>query len=173
MRLACGVTSHPTPVGRRCPAIRWRPPTPVRRARPRDAAAITRGRDATWPASHRGRKPSRHPSSSLDESGVSPLPRVVRTDAPVGQTPILRAWWTRDPRSAIRAISPEGTLSCSCQDHALHAAEVIALLEPRLRAVPSRLVLMWAGAPMHRRHVIQEGLAQGAAPRLHRERLPA
>ncbi len=27
---------------------------------------------------------------------------------PVGQTPILVEWWTRDHRSAISTISPEG-----------------------------------------------------------------
>jgi transposase len=46
----------------------------------------------------------------LDESGFYPLPSVVRTYAPVGHTPILREWWTRDHLSAISAISPEGKL---------------------------------------------------------------
>src|SRR5919199_930887 len=46
----------------------------------------------------------------IDESGGSPLPRVVRTYAPVGQTPILPAWWTRDQLAALAAISPEGKL---------------------------------------------------------------
>jgi hypothetical protein len=45
----------------------------------------------------------------LDESGVDPLPSVVRTDAPMGQTPIVRAWWTRDYLSAISASAPAGT----------------------------------------------------------------
>src|SRR5918999_5975376 len=39
----------------------------------------------------------------LDESGVYPLPRVVRTYAPVGQTPMLRQGYPRDPLSAISA----------------------------------------------------------------------
>src|SRR5919109_5063573 len=46
----------------------------------------------------------------LDESGFYPLPSVVRTYAPVGQTPVLREWWTRDHLSAISAISPQGKL---------------------------------------------------------------
>jgi hypothetical protein len=32
----------------------------------------------------------------IDESGFYPLPSVVRTYAPVGQTPIIREWYTRD-----------------------------------------------------------------------------
>ena len=65
----------------------------------------------------------------LDESGFYPLPRVVRTYAPIGQTPILREWWTREHLSAISAISPEGKLYFRCQDHALTSEAVVAFLE--------------------------------------------
>ena len=64
MRSEFGVTSHPPHVGRLCQAIRWSPQRPMRRARQRDDAAITRWRDETWPALKRGRKPSSRPSSS-------------------------------------------------------------------------------------------------------------
>jgi transposase len=64
MRSEFGVASHPTHVGRLCKAIRWSPQRPMRRARQRDEAAITRWRDETWPAIKRGRKPSSRPSSS-------------------------------------------------------------------------------------------------------------
>jgi transposase len=100
------------------------------------------------------------------------LPSVVRTYAPVGQTPILRAWWTRDHLAAISAISPEGKLYFHGQDRALDSADVVAFLEHLLREVSGRMVIIWDGAPIHRRQVIQEFLANGAAPRLHLERLP-
>jgi transposase len=109
----------------------------------------------------------------IDESGFYPLPSVVRTYAPVGQTPILREWWTRDHRSAIAAISPEGKLSFHSQDHAIDSADVIAFLEHLLREVPGRIIIIWDGAPIHRSHAIQEFLAHGAAQRIHVERLPA
>ena len=64
IRLEVGVTYHPTRVGRLCKAIRWRPQKPVRRARQRDEAAITRWREDTWPAINRGRRPSTKRSSS-------------------------------------------------------------------------------------------------------------
>jgi transposase len=35
------------------------------------------------------------------------------------------------------------------------------------------MVILWDGAPMHRRQVIQECLANGAAPRIHLAPLPA
>jgi transposase len=109
----------------------------------------------------------------VDESGFYPLPSVVRTYAPVGRTPILREWWTRDHLSAISAISPEGKLYFHCQDRAIDSADVVAFLEHLLREVAGRMVIIWDGAPIHRSHVIKGFLANGAAPRLHLERLPA
>ncbi len=109
----------------------------------------------------------------LDESGFYPLPSVVRTYAPIGQTPILREWWTRDHLSAISAISPDGKLYFRCQDHALNSEDVVAFLEHLLREVPGRMVMIWDGAPIHRSHLIQKFLANGAAKRIHLERLPA
>jgi transposase len=97
----------------------------------------------------------------------------VRTYAPMGQTPILREWWTRDHLSAISAISLAGKLYFHCQDHALNSTDVVAFLEHLLREVQGRMILIWDGAPIHRSQVIREFLANGAAQRLHLERLPA
>ena len=120
-----------------------------------------------------GAQAQQHTIFFIDESGCSPLPSVVRTDAPVGQTPILREWCTRDDLSAIGAISPEGTLSCHSQDHPIDADDVVGFLEHLLREVPGRITIIWDGAPIHRRQVIKAFLVNGAAPRLHGERLPA
>ena len=98
---------------------------------------------------------------------------MVRTYAPVGQTPVLRAWCTRDHLSAISAISPEGKVYFHSQDSAITSADVVAFLEHLLREVPGRMVLIWDGAPIHRSRVIRDFLAHGAAQRLHLERLPA
>jgi transposase len=109
----------------------------------------------------------------IDESGFYPLPSVVRTYAPVGQTPILEEWWTREHLSAISALSPEGQLYFHCQNSAINSADVLAFLEHLLREVPGHLVIIWDGAPIYRSHLIQEFLANGAGQRLHTERLPA
>jgi transposase len=109
----------------------------------------------------------------IDESGFYPLPSVVRTYAPVGQTPILREWCTRDHLSAISAISPEGKLYFQTQDHAMNSDDVVAFLEHLLREVPGRMIIIWDGSPIHRSQVIKAFLTNGAAARLHLERLPA
>ena len=96
----------------------------------------------------------------------------MRTYAPVGQTPVLREWYTRDHLSAISAISPEGKLYFHSQDRPINSDHVVAFLEHLLREVPGRMVLIWDGAPIHRSHTIRECLTHGASPRLHLERLP-
>lgn len=97
----------------------------------------------------------------------------MRTDAPVGHTPVLREWWTRDHLSAISAISPAGKLSFHGQDHPINSADVVTFLEHLRREIPGRLVIIWDGSPIHRSQTIKEFLANGAAQRLHLERLPA
>jgi len=109
----------------------------------------------------------------VDESGFYPLPSVVRTYAPIGQTPMLREWRTRDHLSAISAVSPTGKLYFHGQDGAINSADVVAFLEHLLREVSGRMIIIWDGAPIHRRQVIKEFLANGAAQRMHLERLPA
>jgi transposase len=109
----------------------------------------------------------------IDESGFYPLPSVVRTYAPIGQTPVLREWYTRDHLSAISAISPEGKLYFHAQDHSMDSADVVAFLEHLLREVPGRMIIIWDGAPIHRSHRIKTFLANGATRRMHLERLPA
>jgi transposase len=109
----------------------------------------------------------------IDESGFYPLPSVVRTYAPMGHTPILREWYTRDHLSAISAISPEGKVYFHSQDCPITSADVVAFLEHLLREVPGRIVIIWDGSPIHRSHAIQQFVANGAAPRIHLERLPA
>jgi transposase len=108
----------------------------------------------------------------IDESGFYPLPSVVRTYAPVGHTPIVREWWTREHLSAISALSPEGKLYFHSQDHPINSGDVVAFLEHLLREVPGRMVLIWDGAPIHRSQVIRDFLAHGTAQRRHLERLP-
>ena len=120
-----------------------------------------------------GAEAQHHTILFIDESGFYPLPSVVRTYAPVGHTPVLREWYTRDHLSAISAISPAGKLYFHSQDRAINSDDVVAFLEHLLREVSGRLVVIWDRAPIHRRHTVQEFLTNGASQRLHLERLPA
>lgn len=97
---------------------------------------------------------------------------LVRTYAPVGQTPILRVPLTRDHLSAIGGITPDGRIFMQTQELAYRAEHVVEFLRMLLRKIKGPLLVIWDGSPIHRAKVIKEFLAAGAAKRLHLERLP-
>jgi len=109
----------------------------------------------------------------VDESGFYLLPAVLRTYAPVGRTPIIRAYLSRDHLSAISGITREGKLYMLVQDKAYNSTGVISFLDHLLHHIPGKLLVIWDGSPIHRSRVVKEYLAAGAAKRVHLERFPA
>jgi transposase len=109
----------------------------------------------------------------VDESAFYLLPARVRTWAPCGETPLLHPRLTRDHLSVISAITPTGRLLLQVQDHPFRSVDCARFLQHLLRHLPGRLLVLWDGAPIHRAQPIKDLLAQGAAERLHWERLPA
>ncbi|GHO61545.1 putative transposase [Ktedonobacter sp. SOSP1-52] len=108
-----------------------------------------------------------------DESGFSLLPMAVRTSAPVGQTPVLRVPLTYDHISALGALTPEGRLFMQTQERSYKGADVVGFLRLLLREIPGKLLVIWDGSTIHRCQAVKDFLAQGAAARIHLERLPA
>jgi transposase len=98
---------------------------------------------------------------------------VVRTYAPRGQTPVLRSPYTRDPLSAISAITPDGRLVVHEQREALCGVDVVAFLRQLLRLLPGTRLVLWDRASIHRNQDVKAFLAAGAAARLHLEHFPA
>ena len=107
-----------------------------------------------------------------DQSGFYLLPGKVRTYAPVGQTPIIRAPLSRDHLSAMGAITPEGKLYLMVQERAYRGVDVVGFLKHLARHVAGKLLVLWDGAPIHRSRVVKEYLSNGAAHRIHLEQLP-
>jgi transposase len=108
----------------------------------------------------------------VDAAGFYLLPAVMRTYAPRGQPPILRAPLSYDHLSSISAITPEGRLLMQVQDHAYTSIAVVRFLRHRLRHIAGKLLIIWDGAPIHRGPPIKDFLAAGGAQRIHLERLP-
>jgi transposase len=107
-----------------------------------------------------------------DEAGFYPLPFVARTDAPVGQTPVLRAPLTHDHLSVISAITPDGRRFTHIQEAAFKGPSIVAFLRQRLRQVRGKLRVIGDGAAIHRAQPVKAFLAAGAARRLQRGQLP-
>ncbi len=108
----------------------------------------------------------------VDESAFYLLPHAERTWAPRGETPVLHVPLTHDHLSAISAITLDGRLAMQVQEQAFDAVDVVGILRVVLRKIRGKVLVIWDGVPIHKGKVIQDDLAQGAAKRLHLERLP-
>ncbi len=109
----------------------------------------------------------------VDQSGFYLLPTVVRTYAPVGQTPILNEKLTRDHLSAMSGITLEGKLLMLEQERAFKGEDVVGFLKHALGQIPGKLLIVWDGSPIHRSKAVKEFLEGGAAERIRLEQLPA
>ncbi len=107
-----------------------------------------------------------------DQSGFYLLPMVVRTYAPVGETPILKENLTRDHLSAMSGITLEGKLYMLEQERAFKGDDVVRFLKHLLRQIPGKLLVIWDGSPIHRGGAVKDFLASGASRRLKLEQLP-
>lgn len=110
----------------------------------------------------------------VDQSGFYLLPAVVRTYAPVGQTPILHEQLSRDHLSAMSGITAEGKLLMMEQDRAFKGPDVVRFLKHALHQIPGKLLVVWDGSPIHRSKIVKEFVnSSGAASsRLRLEQLP-
>lgn len=108
-----------------------------------------------------------------DQSGFYLLPTVVRTYAPVGQTPILEEHLSHDHLSVMSGITLEGRLLMIEQARAFKGPDVVRFLKHALSQIPGKLLIIWDGSPIHRSKAVKEFLAQGAASRVRLEQLPA
>ena len=98
---------------------------------------------------------------------------MVRTYAPVGQTPILNEHLSHDHLSVMSGITLEGRLLMIEQDRAFKGPDAVRFLKHALSQIPGKLLVIWDGSPIHRSKAVKEFLAQGAASRVRLEQLPA
>jgi len=101
------------------------------------------------------------------------LPALVRTYAPRGVTPVIKAPCSYDHLSVISAITPKGSLCLSVQEQPFTAEGVVEFLRKLHRQIKGKILVIWDGAAIHRAHEIKEYLLKGAAKWLQLEKLPA
>jgi transposase len=86
---------------------------------------------------------------------------------------VLRSKLTRDHLSAAAALTPDGKLYLQIQREAFDGTSIIRFLKRLLRQIPGKLLVIWDGLPAHHSKLVRSFLADGAAERVHLERLPA
>ena len=102
----------------------------------------------------------------MDESGFYPLPAVVRTYAPRGQTPSLHAGCTREHLPVLAAVDFGGRMCSQVREHAFDAVAVTKFLGHLLHRVSGKLLVIWDGAPIHRSRVVKAFLQMPSNARL-------
>jgi transposase len=109
----------------------------------------------------------------VDETGCYLLPMVVKTYAPRGQTPVLRAPLSRDHLSVISGITAHGWLHTRVQDRPFRGVDAVRFLQQLTTHISVRLLVIWDGSPIHRCQAIKAFLASPAGQEVHLEQLPA
>ena len=98
----------------------------------------------------------------MDETGCYLLPLVVKTYAPKGRTPVLRAPLSRDHLSVISGITAHGWLHARVQDRPFRGVDAARFLQQLTTHISVRLLVIWDGSPIHRRQAIKAFLASPA-----------
>ena len=98
----------------------------------------------------------------MDQSGFYLLPTVVRTYAPIGQTPVLQEKLSHDHLSVISGITLEGKLYMMEQEHSFKGEDVVRFLKHLMGQIPGKLLVIWDGSPIHRGGAVKDFLASGA-----------
>ncbi len=109
----------------------------------------------------------------VDESGFYLLPSVVKTYAPIGETPVLSVPLTRDHLSAISGITEDGRLLIQVKDHSIKGIDCVEFLKHLLRHIPGKLMVIWDGSTIHRCQPVKDFLKTEQGQRLWLESLPA
>ncbi len=113
------------------------------------------------------------PLVCVDESGFYLLPARVRARAPLGQTPILRVFQTRDHLSVMSGITREGQLFTQTRYEAMAITDSVHFLKHLCTQLDRKLLVIWDGSPIHRAMEVKAYLTDGAAKRIHLECLPS
>ena len=155
-----GVAYHKGHVARLLKELQWTPQVPIRRALQRDEEAIERWRGEAWPELCERARRERRVLVFVDESGFYLLPGVVKTYAPRGQTPVLRAKLTRDHLSVMGGMTPTGKVYTLVRQESLNGLHSVEFLIHLGRVAGDRLLVIWDGSPIHRRAVVTEFVAE-------------
>lgn len=96
---------------------------------------------------------------------------MAATWAPIGQTPVLTEWQTRDHLSVISGITRDGRCAFQTHDTAINGVLAARFLRHLQQTLGERLLVIWDGSPIHRSRPVKEVLKQ-AQGQIWLERLP-
>lgn len=167
-----GVLYHKGHVSRILKEIGWTPQVPITRAIQRDEEAIAHWRKHDWPQLKRIATRQGRTLAFVDESGFYLLPGVVKTYGPVGRTPVVGEWQTRDHLSVMGAVTADGRVYTLVRQKSLTGVETVEFLEHLGRQIKGPVLLIWDRSPIHRRANVSDFVAAVGKDGLRVELLP-
>jgi putative transposase len=96
----------------------------------------------------------------------------MRTYAPKGETPEIRAPLSREHLSSMSGITPDGRLYMKIQRRSYKGKDAAGFLKHLLRHIDGKLLVLWDRSPIHRSQVVKDLLAKEGS-RIHLEQFPA
>lgn len=151
-----GVRYDKSNVSRLLKQLGWTPQMPIQRASQRDEAAIEDWRSQRWPRLLSESRAERRTLVFVDEAGFYLLPSVMKTYAPRGHTPVLRAKLTRDHLSVMGGMTPAGRIYTLARQESLNGSHSVEFLVHLQRVADERLLVVWDGSPIHRRILVND-----------------
>lgn len=109
----------------------------------------------------------------VDQSGFYLLPFLMRTYAPIGETPEIRAPLSKDHLASMSGITPDGKLYMQVQNKSYEGEDAASFLKHLLRNIDGKLLVLWDKSPIHRSQVVKDLLASSEDSRIHLEQFPA
>jgi transposase len=167
-----GVRYNRHHVSRLLKKLGWTPQVPILRAIQRDEKKIARWRKEVWPELRQRARKERRTLVFIDESGFYPLPGVVRTYGPRGDTPVIKEWQTHDHLSVMTAVMVTGKLCTLIREEAFTGLHCITFLRRLRRMVSRKLLVIWDRSPIHRRRAVATYIKEVGESKLVVEFLP-
>lgn len=168
-----GVRYNRHHVSRMLKKLGWTPQIPILRAIQRNEKEIARWRTEVWPELRRRAHKERRTLVFTDESGFYPLPGVVRTYGPKGDTPVIDEWQTHDHLSVMAAVTTKAKVYTLIRDEPFTGLHCIRFLKRLLGLVSRKLLVVWDRSPIHRRRAVKSYIENVGESRLAVEFLPA
>lgn len=166
-----GITVSLVTVGRYLRRWGLSPQKPVKRAYERNDAAIAQWLSREYPAIARAAKRKKAVIYWGDEMGLRSDHMSGTSDAPVGQTPVIRATGQRFSCNMISAITNKGALAFMLFTGKFQAAVFVQFLTRLLKQLDGRIYLIVDGHPVHRSGAAKRFVARHAQ-RLRLIRMP-
>lgn len=97
----------------------------------------------------------------------------MRTYAPKGKTPEIKAPLTRDHLSSMSGVTPDGKLYMQVQNRSYKGEDAAGFLKHLLRYIDGKLLVLWDRSRIHRSQAVKDFLSSAKGSRIHLEQLPA